>query len=230
MGYGSEFHLLRMMGRHRDFLSGEVAMSLGRGIQLEWFDYPRAENRESHFDAEYTALNFVRCIGLDPLIENQKYSEYWPMTGTLQSWDLVGRTNDGRIVTVEAKAHLQELKSDCKAKGKGLEIIEASLMKVRSDLGIEQSGVWTREYYQMANRVFTCWYLNKIRGIPTIHVNLYFVGDQRPDSYVCPRAIRDWKDAVSDAHEYLGLSDEQPFFRDCIKTCYVHVSGKPLCQ
>ncbi len=70
LGYGSEFNLLRMLGRHRSVFTSEACIAIGAIVSVEWFDFPYSEKREEYFDTEYTALNFLENLGLDPSREN----------------------------------------------------------------------------------------------------------------------------------------------------------------
>jgi hypothetical protein len=229
LGYGSEFQLLRMLGRHRATFSNEVSKALGNEGKVEWFDFPYSEKRMEFFDSEYTTLDFLENLGLDPSGENQKYFEYWPSTGEPQHWDLIGKTADGYIVLVEAKAHIKELISSTGASPRGsLPKIENAFALVRTRIGVTDSSPWTKNYYQLANHIFTCWYLNEIRKIPTVLLNVYFIEDERPDGYVCPQTVREWENAIQNEYEYLGISAELPFIKDHVKSVFIPVNGEPL--
>lgn len=226
LGYGSEFHLLRMLGRHRSAFTKEVCMAIGGKVMVDWFDFPYSERRDEYFDREYTNLDFLENLGINSLLENEKYYEYWPNTGTPQNWDLVGKTTDGRIVLVEAKAHTKELESSTKAKVTGgLPKIEKAFNQVREGIGVTEYSPWTQNYYQFANHLFTCWYLNKVRKISTVLLNVYFVGDERPDGCLCPKTTLEWEEAIQKEYNYLGISTEHPFIKEHVKSVFIHVNG-----
>jgi hypothetical protein len=226
LGYGSEFHLLRMLGRHRARFNREVARAIGTDTQMEWFDFPFCAERIEHYDKEYSALDFLECINLDPAEENLRYHEYWPETGK-QHWDLTGKTDDGRLILVEAKANLQEIESSTGARS-GLQKIEYAFDKARTSMGITRFSPWTSRHYQLANHIFTCWYLNEVRHIPALLLNVYFVGDARPDATMCPQSADEWVEAVKKEYEYLGISSDQPFINEHVKSCFIHVDGRQL--
>ena len=238
LGYGSEFHLLRMLGRHRLSFSNAVEQSLGNGVKIEWFDFPFSIEKNEFYDHEYFALGFLKHFGLDPYEENQKYYKYWPkpkvsgyqnveISKGQQHWDAVGKTDDGRIVLLEAKAHINELQSTTKATA-GLIKIEEAFKLTREGIGVEECSSWTSEYYQFANHIFTCWYLNKVRNIPAVLVNVFFVGDIRPDNYFCPQTITEWERAINLEYKHLGISEEMPFIKETVRTCYINVAGRSL--
>jgi hypothetical protein len=43
-GYGSELHLLRMLGRHREYFNGKIRDATGAD-GIEWLDFPSGDGR-----------------------------------------------------------------------------------------------------------------------------------------------------------------------------------------
>src|SRR5258705_2426512 len=67
-----------------------------------------------------------------------KFVEVWPHGRGIQTWDAVGRIKRGSAeewLLVEAKAHIGELKSNCKADG-GLERIRQTVDATKAALGV----------------------------------------------------------------------------------------------
>ena len=61
---------------------------------------------------------------------------------------------------VEAKAHVEEIKSNCQAKSdKSKERIDAAFKEVKNSLGIVCDNDWKKEYFQFANRLATLYFI-----------------------------------------------------------------------
>lgn len=101
-GYGSEYHLLRFMGRHRRLLDQRVLASTG-GDSVEWLDFC-FHLAKPWLDAEIKGLDFMPQ-GHAAL---EAWKDWWPKGSGIHNWDAVGRTQRGGSVEwllVEAKAH-----------------------------------------------------------------------------------------------------------------------------
>src|SRR4051794_31021577 len=87
--YGSELHLLRMLGRHRKFFDAKVRVATGTDA-LEWCDFPSGElyhdkQQNSLWDREWKRLNFLPEH--DPARE--AWRKEWPTSGEGHNWDAV---------------------------------------------------------------------------------------------------------------------------------------------
>ena len=159
-GYGSEWHLLRYLGRHRNQLNQNILKVIGRGHSIDWLDF--AINGKQNSDEELAGLAFLNDKNL-----LSAWSQFWPTTGSQQSWDAVGwlNTDSGQeLLLVEAKAHLNEIESHCGAKPSlmrgGREKIESAMVLVKNSLGADMDSNWLSPYYQHANRVAVLWFLH----------------------------------------------------------------------
>jgi hypothetical protein len=161
-GYGSEWHLLRYLGYHRAELNRAIGSAIPGGTVVEWLNSrfetdPAAINRDPprFLDREIEGFEFL------PAAQRQQLLSAWPRTGSLPCWDAVARINvegEANWLIVEAKSHLGELRSTCKAKGKevggGRDQIFATFEGVQADLGITVGAeAWMSPYYQFCNRV-----------------------------------------------------------------------------
>ena len=129
-------------------------------------------------------------------------SEFWPTTGNVPNWDLIGRreTPAGpEWLLVEAKAHLRELDQACAAKpqavGGSREMIGERLDEVKAAVSPGNSSDWLARYYQFANRLATLWFLLE-HGIEARLLHLCFLGDDH------------FPDAARDAGEWQGAGAE----------------------
>lgn len=135
------------------------------------------------------------------------------------------------MVLVEAKAHSKELESLTGAKVTGgLPKIEKAFDLEREGIGVTEYSPWAQNYYQLANHIFTSWYLNEIRKIPSVLLNIYFVGDDRLDGFTCPQTVFEWEEAIQKEYDYLGISTELPFIKKHVKLVFIQVNGEPFMQ
>ncbi|TGT35908.1 MULTISPECIES: hypothetical protein [unclassified Mesorhizobium] len=104
--YGSEFHLLRYMGRHRNRLNEAVAKATG-AEEIEWLDAPPDTGKPWN-DGEWKGLRF-----LDDREDLQRaWRAVWPARGNPPNWDALGKVRTAGAwewLLVEAKANEQEL-------------------------------------------------------------------------------------------------------------------------
>src|SRR6266496_4183855 len=77
------------------------------GLTVDWRS-PRADDDFS----EYRDASFLDALGLGSL--SQDLRSFWPVRGP--QWDALGLVSDGRVLLVEAKAHIAEMNSSCEAR------------------------------------------------------------------------------------------------------------------
>lgn len=207
-GYGSEWHLLRFLGYHRDALNKAVRDAI-RVSSVEWLDAPLKLGvaRDNRFpDAEWRGVDF---LPIDAEIHNC-WRSFWPQTGNVPCWDGVGRVKIEREtewLLVEAKAHTEELKTTCGAKKEGgFDLINTAFDQTKRDMGVALSGNWLAPYYQYANRLVVLNFLLK-HNVPARLLFICFVGDSDPKGrWACPQSVAEWKTVVHAIHEHLGLT------------------------
>ena len=223
-GYGSEWHLLRFLGRHRQSLDRRVFQEIGRGERIEWVD--------SHFAAE-SPLRDAERKGLDfldshPEIQAQ-WREWWPQGRGIPNWDAVGWLIEGttkELLLVEAKANVEELQSNCGAKDpNSLKKITAALMETQRALGMPYARNWLRGCYQMANRLALLHFLNS-RGIPTHLVLIYFTGDRgsRKPKRTCPSSRQEWLRPLAEQEVALAVGSNHPL-ESRVQSIFLSVDG-----
>jgi len=207
-GYGSEFHLLRYLGYHRGKLNGEIEKATGRRV-IEWLDF--VFGGDEKLDGEWKGVDF---LGSASRVKSA-WLNFWPQSGNVPNWDAVGRLESNseiEYLLVEAKAHVEELKSSCTAKdakqkgglGKIKDALTATIKASDSAVEVDR---WLRLYYQYAHLHFLIEH-----GIPTRLVFIYFCGDDwrgktlsngRPP--ICPKDANGWAAALQKMHDHLGL-------------------------
>ncbi len=191
VGYGSEWHLLRYLGRHRAELSADVR-SVARATSIEWLDFDFsgvADADHNHGDLELTGVEFLPTD--HPA--RAAWREFWPQRGSVQNWDAVGwlQYPDRREwLLLEAKANVEELRSASGAKHPGsVSKIGQALEATKLAMGVDPARDWTQPYYQYANRLAFMHFLSK-QGVAARMCFLYFTGDAAPGR-TCPRNAKD---------------------------------------
>lgn len=204
-GYGSECHLLRYLGRHRRAFDERVSAAIG-GTVLEWLDF-HFDPSQVWPDGERRGLDFV-----DDAAVQAAWRAWWPQGRGIHHWDAVGRYaagNETGWLLVEAKANVEELASDCKAKPEGGRAqIEAALAETKQALGVDASRDWLRGHYQAANRIAALHFLGA-HGVAARLLYVYFSGDRTPNR-TCPADAAGWVDALQRERAHLGIAAEHP--------------------
>lgn len=209
LGYGSEFHLLRYLGRHRTCLDLKVQKLLDID-NLTWLDFdfdPKAD----FFDSELKGLSFLTG---DPSFDAVDicFKKEWPQSGNAMNWDAIAYSakEDKKIwILVEAKAHIGEISQDCRASAEiSLAKIETALEQTVKNIGVYPlpNNPWTKRYYQLANRLYVLDLLKR-NGVDAILLNIYFTGDMYSSSRKSPIDKMGWQSAIQEMKNYLNIKD-----------------------
>ncbi len=231
-GYGSEFHLLRWMGRHREALNGKVQELTGlKGIQ--WLDFEFDKENDIP-DRELKGLSFLSkdTRGEDVIndFKNRNCERSWPQKGELMNWDAVGRAGDTYILC-EAKAHVGEIDEkhdpgDSSTVGQRARAFEFAKNKV----GALPEADWMHNFYQMANRLYILALLHE-HDIKAILLNIYFCGDKFRGR-MCPSNPNGWRKIIDKEYKKLGISDamkqHDSFVRKYVKELFLPVAAESI--
>jgi hypothetical protein len=223
--YGSELHLLRYMGRHREAFNCKVESRVGLQ-NIRWLDFSFTNGKKS-FDSEPKGI-----VWLKPSADlAQAWAEFWPSSGEQMNWDAIGRAGaQGSEVwlLVEAKAHTGEIKSNCTAKPAyqrgGRDKIQETLEGVKQELGITHTRSWLVHYYQHCNRLATLHFLRS-HAVAAELLYVYFTGDTPGKTRKCPRNPREWTPTLKEMHEYVGLPSGC-YLSNHVHELFLHVAGK----
>jgi len=209
-GYGSEFHLLRYLGYHRQKLNRAVEMKTG-GRVSDWLDFEFGGDQK--LDREWKGVDFVDSADI-----KSAWVKFWPQTGNVPNWDAVGLLESNSRVEyllVEAKAHIEELQSSCSAsENGGLDMIRKALEETIKANGFSANVEdWLSPYYQYANRLA---HLNFFlqHDIPARLVFIYFLGDDwggqtlRGKPPICPADAHGWEASLREMHDRLRMSGQ----------------------
>lgn len=227
LGYGSEWHMLRFLGYHRNYLNQLISQETGIN-NIEWLDFPfSAINEPLKRTKEWKGLDFLEDSNVI-----YDWKKYWPQTGNTQNWDAIGRCDINGMQTwllVEAKAHLGECLSSSDPKpaslGGGRETILVALkstMKYMNVPEIISPNNWMSPYYQYANRLAVLNFLNE-KGIDARFLFFGFTGDKNR-SKKCPNNEQEWIKKVDDIHQHLGINKDSPLMNQ-VHHLFVSVNG-----
>lgn len=190
-GYGSEWHLLRYLGYHRNTLNSEINGLIGLD-DINWLDFKFSNfNKKLRQDDEYKGLEFLDLKKHSREID--KWNKYWPKSGNVPNWDAIGyglRGSQKEWILVEAKGNLKECESNCQAKpaslGGGKELIVEAFQETIKSIGSANRidpETWLEKYYQYANRLAVLDFLLK-NGIQSNLLFIYFTGDKKGNVFI----------------------------------------------
>lgn len=209
-GYGSEYQLLRFMGRYRKELNNLIKNAMKISVEPSWFDFIRKADTDGNSkDHELKGIEFLKG---DESIDFKKlmlmWKEYWPTSGNAHNWDGIFKL-DKTYVLVEAKAHIGEIEQTCGAKSpESIEQINKALEETKIRFGVNTDSDWSKKYYQLANRLAFIHFL-KTHGIDARLLYIYFLNgykNSRENKNV--EEIKVWEEAVEKEHAYLGITKE----------------------
>lgn len=220
-GYGSEAHLLRWLGRHRGELDCHVLTTTG-GQHIRWLDFGFDRSKKWP-DAEWTGIEFLAPDGQT----REAWQKFWPQSGSAPNWDAVAQLTINGVaewMLIEAKAHVGELASSCRAKPQGgLDQIRAALADTKRALSVPDDRDWLSPYYQYCNRLAVLHFLLNRCGISARLLLIYFTGDDGKGIRKCPQDEADWQPALKELDLHVGLSPRHPL-TDRIHQLFLPVS------
>lgn len=226
LGYGSEFHLLRWLGRHRTRFTELVCGD--RWKNIEWLDFSFVD--EVIPDEELLGFNFLKGEDFKKVEREFFNGEFaWPRVADrhLMNWDAVGIADDGTYVLCEAKAHVEEIeRKGCGAGEKSAQKILKALELPIAFFGASTSASeWFGSYYQLANRLYTVALLERC-GIKAVFVYILFIGDCFPGEkrVDCPEDPSGWQGILNDEWRTLGLDPNSHLVKDRVLEVFVPVN------
>ncbi|MCJ7773303.1 MAG: hypothetical protein MUP22_09250, partial [Desulfobacterales bacterium] len=163
-----------------------------KGRNIEWLS-PLANDDYS----EYRDQAFLDLLGIE--LSKKKLKYFWPNRGP--QWDALGRTGNEAYFLVEAKAHISEIISSCKAYSpKSKTRIKKGLIQTQKYLGLKPHIDFTRGLYQYANRLAHLYFLRVLNDIPAYLVFVFFIDD--PTHISTSKA--EWTGALQVMRSFLG--------------------------
>jgi len=188
-----------MVNEYTNVLDAAIADAFGwNGVVIDW----RSPRQDDDF-AEYYDEAFLDRLGVYEL--TMSLDEFWPKSGP--RWDGLARTTDGKLILVEAKAHIDEaVDYRSKASLDSLRRIEDRLDEAKSAFLATKEACWHTPLYQMANRLAHLYFL---AGINDKDAYLVFIDFANAPDVPEPASPEEWKGAVRLAYKCLGLKDSR---------------------
>ncbi len=195
----SEHWLREMVNQHAPILDAAVADAFGWcKAEIDW----RSPRQDDDY-AEYYDQAFLDRLGVDDL--TMQLEEFWPKSGP--RWDGLARTKDGKLILVEAKAHIDEaVDFRSKASPDSLRRIEKRLDEAKTAFHANKDACWYAPLYQMANRLA---HLHYLAGINAKDAYLVFIDFANAPDVPQPASREEWQGATCLAHKCLGLKDSK---------------------
>lgn len=227
LGYGSEYQLLRYLGHHRIFLDSKIKDATKSDSPIEWMDYPVSTIRHS-LDGEYKGIEFfAHHKDTQNIVKSiqDEWKKFWPQTGSAQNWDGIF-WQDNILYLVEAKAHLDEMKSTkgTGAKGDGSKkIIDAFYLTCKDT---ELAEKWAKSrYYQLANRLAFVYFCNNKINIKAKLCYIYFINGFK-NGYIqemkCNvESVSVFKQAIEEEFEELKINHNEELKRYILDPIFI---------
>ncbi len=195
----SEHWLRVMVNDYPKYLNDCIAKAFGwDSTCIEW----RSPLRDDDY-AEYYDQEFLERLGVNDL--RMPLHEFWPKSGP--RWDGLARARDGKLILIEAKAHIEEaVDYRSKAAANALARIEKRLDEAKAAFRANPDAPWHSPLYQMANRLAHLYFLAEINKKDAY---LVFVNFANAADVEIPVAREEWKGATRLAHKFLGLKDSR---------------------
>jgi hypothetical protein len=126
----------------------------------------------------------------------------------------LAKTSDGRLLLVEAKAHIPEaVSSPTEATEQAVSIIRKSLDDAKTFFGSTAPCDWATAFYQYTNQLAHLYFLRELNRQPAFLVYIYFT--HAPDVPDAP-SEEEWRGAHRLLHSYIGVGGSRlsPFVVD----------------
>ena len=212
---GSKRLIQDLVNNSPERLSSEITrrLKLDDDDTIEWL----SPLKDDEF-AEYSDKDFLDRIGVS--LQGVPLDGFWPKGG--RGWDALGKSKSGKLILVEAKASVGELKGGrLRATGESREKIEWALQRTRQFLESRSKHDWTAEFYQYANRLAHLYLLRELNSLDAYLVFLYFTNEAIMNG---PSSQGEWESAITMVKQLLGIRHVHklsPFIADV----FIDVNG-----
>ncbi len=194
---GSLKWIQRLINVHPELINQHIAqaINLRKDDIIHWLSPLSTDDY-----AEYRDVSFIQRLAIT--LDGRSRASFWPNLGP--QWDALGKTDSGKVLLIEAKAHLEEIVSPgTQASEMSKRKITSSLEETKVFLKVAPSIDWSATFYQYANRLAHLYLLKILNDIDSYLVFVYFLNDEEMKG---PKTIREWQAAVKVLEAALGLS------------------------
>jgi hypothetical protein len=167
--------------------------------RIEWVSPIASDNYAEYFDDEF-------LIKLD--VRNKKVSlkTFWPAGGP--RWDGLAKTLSGKLILVEAKAHIGEIVSQTRASPRSLKKIQAAITSTKRAFEAPDEAPWESPFYQYANRLAHLYFLRELNELDANLLFVYFA--DAPDVPAPERCTADqWNGAIRLTEKALRVGSQR---------------------
>jgi len=203
---GSQKWIQKLVNDKPRILNSRIWSSLNFSEEehIEWLSPLKSDDY-----AEYRDQAFLNLLNVK--LEKMPLAQFWPKGGP--QWDALGKSSSGKLLLVEAKAHIPELISSSQAEDEGaIRKIQKSLEETKRYLNSKTKVEWSQYFYQYTNRIAHLYLLRK-NDVPAYLVYVYFLNDIEMNG---PTSFYEWEGAVKLLSSYLGIGKHklQKFITD----------------
>ena len=190
-----------LVNQYPELLNGMIEAGTDGQVPAQGIQWVSPLEANNYLEGQ--GSSFLEKLELGGLKEDLK--NFWPHPGP--SWDALAKSDSGKMLLVEAKAHLGEKAGSsyrCKAKegGGGRRKIENACVMVKEFLKANSCSDWLGDHYQFANRLAHLYLLRKLNDIPAFLVMLYFLNDSPMGA---PSSATGWQIAIEREERALGI-------------------------
>jgi len=195
-GKGSLKDIQLLINKYPTILN-QVIIQRNKSLDKEEFEWLSPLDEDGF--AEFRDDDFIELLNLKleiPIVD------FWPKSGP--QWDALGKSKNGAVFLVEAKANIPEIVSPAtQASQKSRLLINKSLNETKLFLGINNDVDWSGKFYQYTNRLAHLYFLRVINGVDAYLFNIYFLNDKAVKG---PKTKEEWEAAIQVMKTYLGVS------------------------
>lgn len=189
------------------------------GVNLTWIS-PRKDKNGNYPEYQLKDEKIWKDEWGLTLEEKEHLFEFWPKSGLQPVWDGIATSEneEGKtLYLVEAKSHIDEMKSSSGACEASRKLIIKSIKKVCEDVYHSEwnEKLWMNEYYQLGNRLT---FLHKLKNSKELEgkfdkvklVLLNFADDYTHNDLEKSVSIQKWEKHYEDVFEVMTGSKKTP--------------------
>lgn len=194
-GKGSLKDMQLLINEHPDLLNSNIRQNIPslKNNQIDWLSPLKNDDYSEYKDDDF--INLLKLNLTKPL------STFWPQKGP--QWDALGKSKNGNVFLIEAKANIPEIvSSPSGAKKTSKLLIDKSLIETKIYLNINNDIDWSGKFYQYTNRLAHLYFLREQNNVPAWLVNIYFINDKTVNG---PKTEEEWFGAIRVMKCYLGV-------------------------